>query len=173
MNMKKLSCIRSLLFLCMVLGTKAAAQPVHPPAPHPRPHRESMNYSGRKMPRHAESFSAIGVKIEDGSNDVIAISVFFNDILDTNSIRGDSILINGAELPPGTEFIFSKTRQMMRVSIPRTAAPHAAGSTFSLTLGGIRSFDGRAIKAEELHELSAGTFFKYSRKEQAWQKSSL
>lgn len=94
------------------------------------------------------------------------VSLYFNDVLDTNSFVPRCILIDGLPLGADTEFLFNKNRRMVRF-----AAPEA--EVFTLTAENIRSFDGRVLKIMQIESLERGAFYKYSREKRTWKKSSL
>lgn len=127
------------------------------------------NYTGRRITRAEGNFSAIGVKVEESAGGFLLVSVYFNDALESSSVQNRRIFVDGAPLPPVTQFQFAKSRRLVQFRIRRTAADGA----FSLRLVQLCAYDGRAMHATELSGLEAGTFFKFSREERAWQESSL
>ena len=133
-----------------------------PPRPFPR--ENPLHYNGKNMPRREGIFAAIGVKTEPLPDALVAVSVYFNDAVDTNSIQGREIFIDDKFLPPTTEFLFSKSRRMMRFVVRPSA------ETFSLRILRAASFDGRPMRPLDLAGVSAGTFFKITREERKWQK---
>ena len=163
--------IAATFLLCMAPGT-AAAQPAPDSRP-PRPRSAAVNYGGRKVPRRSSAFAATGVKIEEEGDGQLTISVFFNDVVDSHSVTREHILLNGHALPPETEFLFSKKRNMVRFRVRQPRPENGQGDMFSLRFSCILAYDGRAAKEAELRELRSGSFFIYSAKEQAWRKSSL
>ena len=134
------------------------------PPHHFSPH-ESMNYSGRKMPRNKDFFSIIGVKL-DGAGDFLVFSIYFNDALDASSIHSRQIFIDDVQLPPQTEFLFSRNRRMMRFEIKKIGL----NENFALKIMGAKSFDGKILRATEIKSLTMNSFFKYNRMEKQWQK---
>lgn len=157
--------IQIFLFFGLTFPFKIAAQDFqHEAMEHknfPPPHGP-MNYNGRKMPPHKGFFSAIGVKVDEKAG-FLVLSVYFNDVIDTNSINPWQIFIDEAPLPPETEFLFNKNRHMMRFEI-------TGRENFTLKITGAKSFDGKMMRPTEIKNLSANTFVKYGRTEQKWQK---
>ena len=133
--------------------------------PHHFPNGE-MNYGGRKMKRRQFPFFVIGIKNEKAGDD-FSFSVYFNDMIDTNSVLAQNIFVNEKPLLPNTEFLFNKNRRMLRFSIKKD---FAGTERFSLRIKDIRSFDGRIIFPAELPQIEADSFFKYIPTENAWQK---
>lgn len=144
-----------------------------PRPPKNAPKSENVNFNGRKMPRKNTPFFAIGVKVQDGAPDTISISVYFSDALDAHSVVSHHISIDGKQIPDTTEFLFNKTRHMVRFEIKKADFSLDTQKTFSLTLTGARSFDGRTTKSIELSALEKDTFSKYDKETDEWQKSSL
>ena len=151
------------IFIFLFAGFFLSAQTIPPRRP-PLPNGERVNMNGRRMQKRTERFSLIGVKTED-SGDFLTVSFFFNEPVDANSVRTDAIFINDDHLPNETDFIFSKTRRMVRFSLAKQSEP------FLLRVTDVRSYDGRLLDATEIPNLEADSFFKCSRKEQTWKKS--
>ena len=145
------------------------------PPPFHRPPEDIMNLNGRKMQRHNGDFRIIGVKT-DLSEDVLNISVFFNDSVDTDSVSERNIILDGRPLPQFSEILFNKRRGMMRFSVKNELSENK--TQFSLKIIGISSFDGRKLVPFETDKLEANVFLKIHRKdgkpekmEAPWQKS--
>lgn len=132
---------------------------------HPQRNMQFSVGNGQRIPMHP-NFALIGIKSEL-NGDLLTFSLYFNDVVDTNSFRSDCVFIGGLPLAHHTEFFFNKNRHMARFSVPK------AGDVFSLSVRGMHSFDGRAMKPVELSDFEINTFFKYSREKHEWQKSSL
>ena len=165
-----------LIFLFSALLSLSAQNEVRLPPRKPlnRP-GDMMNLNGRQMQRRSGIFAVIGVKVEE-FGDELAVSVYFSDALDTNSVNAKKILVNGANLPQDSEFLFNKNRRMLRLQIEKSLAGE---KPFSLTISSLKSFDGRKLITFEEDNLEAGAFPKYpikagdGRKEQKCQESSL
>ncbi len=149
----------SLFFSAGIFPLCAQPRP-RPPAP------PGMNFNGHRMPPRSEFFSVIGLKIEE-SGDFLIISIFFNDSVDSNSVGPEHIFINDEPLPPQTEFLFNRSRNMTRFSVPRM------DESFSLMFVELRSFDGKIMNPTKISGLEANSFRKFSWEERTWQKSSL
>ncbi len=145
------------------------------------PPRDIMNFNGRKMQKREEKLSVIGVKVFDMGN-FLSLSVIFNAPLDSKSIQSRGFLINERPLPPDTEFLFNKPRNMIRFEVDKAFWEYGQGfvgsgftenqsESFSLKVLFARSFDGKMIQPVEIQNLEPNSFYKYSRKEQKWQKS--
>ncbi len=119
----------------------------------PHRHDEIMNINGRHMRRHGLFFDIIGLKISD-AEDELSVSVYFNDSVDADSVSSDKILIDDDLISPKTDFLFSKTRRMLRFNIARR-------NNFSIKMNSIKSFDGRLIPPFEEKNLNSGDFVKY------------
>ena len=151
--------------VCAQSGVSDSAQTVSrkQPPQRPAPNR-TMNFNGRKMPRREGNFSAIGIKVDE-TEDFFTVSIFFNDALDSNSVEAHHIFINETPLPPKTEFLFNKNRHMLRFTTQK------ADGNFTLKLSEIRSCDGKEMRPTEVSGLEGKSFFKFSPKEQKWQKT--
>ena len=128
----------------------------------------TVNYNGRKLSPKSGNFSVIGVKTEADEGDFLLISVYLNDMIDTDSVQNRRIFVDGTPLPAVTQFQFSKNRRQVQFKIKRQTKEE-----FSLRFVQFKSFDGRVIRQTQLSGLSSGTFFKFSRETREWQKSSL
>ena len=155
-----------LLFMQIFLLFVAVAFPLSAQTRPRPPFMPGMNFNGRKMPPRSENFSVIGLKVKD-TDYFLTISIFFNDAVDSNSVKAKHIMINGMPVREETEFLFSRNRHMVRFSIPMMREP------FSLTLTNIHSFDGRIINPTEIPGLEPNSFCKFSRQERTWQRFSL
>ena len=138
--------------------------------PRQPPKRDIMNMNGRKMLRHEGKFSVIGVKLEKIS-DCLVFSIYFNEPLDTRSVQSHRILINEMPLPPDTEFLFNKPRNLLRFSIKNPGLNDLEYSLFSVRILAARSFDGKMLQPTEIQNIEANSFYKYQREEQKWMKS--
>ena len=144
-------------------------QPISRKMP-PRPPRKDFRGNGRRLPKTDGVFSVIGVKIEEKDN-LLVLSLYFNDVIDTNSVLARHILLNDAPIPVETEFLFNKARRMLRFSIPSAMVQRDTDGIFSLKLMYAKSFSGKTMRQTEITPIASGAFFKYSRKEGTWQKS--
>ncbi len=61
-----------------------------------------------------EHFMAVGLKVERAKEGVLSCSVYFNDMVEPESVRGNHVLINGKPLPEKMPFLFNKSRRMVR-----------------------------------------------------------
>ncbi len=150
-----------LIFLFFAMLSVSAQSEVHLPPIRPSARNGDMlNYNGRHMQRRNGIFVVIGVKVEE-FGDKMAVSVYFNDAIDTISVSGEKILVNEVPLPPDTEFLFNKNRRMMRFQIEKSTTE---AKPFSLKINSLKSFDGRKLIPYEENNLEAGSFPKYPMK---------
>lgn len=110
------------------------------------------------MPKKHGEFCVNGVKTVQ-IQDFVIISVYFNDVIDTNSVFAKNICVNYKPLPPFTEFLFSKNHRMMRFSLPKNENS-SENEVISLKITDFRSFDGRTLKDFEIKGLKIGEFYK-------------
>ena len=135
----------------------------------PPPPRHDFHGNGMRIPRQDGVFSVIGVKIE-GQGDMLVFSLYFNDAIETNSIVASHILLNDRPLPADTEFFFNKVRRKMRFSVPEAVVLQSGNGDFSLKLMYAKSLFGKIMPPTEIKPLAPDAFFKYSRKEESWQR---
>ena len=126
--------------------------------------KEIMHLNGRKLRRRDDFFRVVGIKAEDSEKN-LTISIFFSDPIDTSTVSCKKILIQEKFLPPDTEFLFSKKRQMLRFTLGKDffSPPLQSESyPFSLKIFGLRAFDSRSLHNFETKSLKSGSFLKLS-----------
>ena len=124
-----------------------------------------------------EHFMAVGVKVEGTKEGTLSVSVYFNDAVRPESVRGNRVRINGKPLPEKMPFLFNKSRRMIRFSLKnprgREGGEDMKNNAFSLFISDFRSVGDRMLKPLELTDIRAGDFYKFSRSRLSWQKFSL
>ncbi len=111
------------------------------------------------------NFSIIGIKSQlySSNNDLICVTVFFNDTIDIETVTEKNILLN--ERPIGlSKILFSKRKRSFNFFI------HKANDDFTLTIKNIKNEIGQQINTTQLSGFTGTTFWKYSKELNEWQK---
>lgn len=122
-----------------------------------------INYGGKKLKKTKE-FHIIGVKTSQNKNNKLSIEIYFNDVLNAQSVKTNKILINKKPLPQDTRFYFSKNAKILKFYINNTH------KNFDICILGLKSFDNKKLKVLELNNLSSNTFYKINKETKEWQK---
>lgn len=111
------------------------------------------------------AFSVIGVKsqISQSNKELLVITVYLNESIDTESVAEKNIFINDTPLS-SAKILFSKRGRSFSFLI------HNSKKDFTIRLGSIKNSEGQQTKPIQLHEFSENTFWKFSREANKWQK---
>lgn len=121
--------------------------------------KETMNYSGRKLTRKNSDFAVTGIRIrESKSKKSVLFTVYFNDIIDTSSVKPANILLNGNALSDDTQLRFNKSRSVLQFTIQKNAG--WSGNSYSIEINEVRSYDQRVIQTFKAENLKDGSLIK-------------
>lgn len=108
-------------------------------------------------------FSVIGVKSENAGEDLLKITVFFNDEIDFSSVSEKEILVNDKNIR-NTKILFSKRGRNFSFFIKKTE------EKFSLRFENIKNTKNQMISSIRLDDFEENVFWKFSKEKHQWQK---
>ena len=112
---------------------------------------------------YQSKFSVIGVKSENAGEDLLKITVFFNDEVDFSSVSEKDILINDKNVRD-TKILFSKRGRHFSFFVKNT------GEKFSIRLENIKNTKNQMISSIRLDDFEENVFWKFSKEKHQWQK---
>lgn len=110
-------------------------------------------------------FAIIGVRCEQAESNIKMnrITVFLNDTIEFGSLSGANIFVNDRPLK-FSKITYSKRGQSFIFFVPDD------GKEFSLRFENIKNASGQTIRQTRISSFGPGTFWKYSKELNKWQK---
>lgn len=107
-----------------------------------------LQYHGKRIPGNDDNFSVKEINLsENGSS----VTVFFSSPVDPRSISSDKIILNGKTLGKAIKCEYNRAGDMVRIPLNEKVS-----KKFSISLKGIKNFNGSELKEFYFEELIPG-----------------